>query len=784
MSVDVERLNDALGDRYAIERELGRGGMATVYLATDLKHHRKVAVKVLDPDLAQTLGTERFLREIETAANLTHPHILPVFDSGEADGFLYYVMPFVEGETLQSRLEEEKQLRLEDALRITREIADALDYAHRQGVIHRDVKPANIMLEERHAVLADFGVARAVSEARDDRITSTGTSIGTPAYMSPEQGTGKHDLDGSTDQYALGCVLYEMLVGEPPFTGPTAQAVLARKTAEPVPSIRLVREAVPVGVEEAVMRALARTPVDRFATAAGFAEALRPDRPAPATPYSPAPGRGRRWRPAWVALVVLVLGVGGWAVFDRLSESTPTFERILVLPPEDLTGDTSLQAYLNRLLTQLIQRVNGIPGLEAPARATSWALAGKGMTVPEMATEARVDAVLETMADAAGDRISLTVSLILAHPQERRVWDGSFSEPLERTDELAGDVALAIAGFLQSNLTTEQERKITEAPEVATDVYGALVLGWHHLELRTVEGFQMAEAYFNRAVELDSTSAEASYGLAAAYSHQGSWFLRPSREAFSKSMEWAQRALDNDSLLAGAYAELGYSQERLGFDWNRAERSFRRAVQLDSMDAKLHKDLGLFLLHVGKTAEGLTEVRRGVELDPLSVPNNMWVGFSLYLDRQYEESVTQFGRTVELDSTSAGVRTFLALTLSELGRHEEAIDQIEKAAALGPFPFIPGLAALIYGRAGQRELAEQQLDQLMEAREHDYVAPDIIAWAQIGLGQYDDAVAWLRRAYEDQEQGMIYLKMASWYDALRDHPGFQELLEELAFPDV
>jgi serine/threonine-protein kinase len=183
-------LAEALSGRYTIERELGRGGMATVYLAEDLKHHRQVAVKVLDPGLAQTLGAERFLREIETAANLTHPHILPVFDSGEADGFLFYVMPFVEGETLQSRLEEEKQLPLEDALRITREIADALDYAHRQGVIHRDVKPANIMLEEGHAVLADFGVARAVSEARDDRITSTGTSIGTPAYMSPEQGTG------------------------------------------------------------------------------------------------------------------------------------------------------------------------------------------------------------------------------------------------------------------------------------------------------------------------------------------------------------------------------------------------------------------------------------------------------------------------------------------------------------------------------------------------------------------------------------------------------------------
>jgi serine/threonine-protein kinase len=224
--------------------------MATVYLAQDLKHHRKVAVKVLDPDLAQTLGAERFLREIETAAGLTHPHILPVFDSGEAEGSLFYVMPFVEGESLRSRLAQEKQLPLEDALRMTREVADALDYAHRRGVIHRDVKPANIMLEEGHAVLADFGVARAVATARDARITSTGTSLGTPAYMSPEQATGEADLDGRADIYALGCVLCEMLAGEPPYTGPSAQGIFAKRMSEPIPHVSTLRAAVPAGVEE------------------------------------------------------------------------------------------------------------------------------------------------------------------------------------------------------------------------------------------------------------------------------------------------------------------------------------------------------------------------------------------------------------------------------------------------------------------------------------------------------------------------------------------------------
>ncbi len=233
-----ERLRSALADRYTIEREIGSGGMATVYLAQDLKHEREVAVKVLDPDLAQTLGAERFLREIKTAANLTHPHILPLHDSGEADGFLFYVMPYVKGESLRARLTKEKQLPVEDAVQITREIADALAYAHEEGVIHRDVKPANIMLEAGHAVLADFGVAQAVAEAKDERLTRTGASLGTPAYMSPEQATGERDLDGRSDQYALGCVLFEMLSGETPFTGPTPAAILARQISERLPTER------------------------------------------------------------------------------------------------------------------------------------------------------------------------------------------------------------------------------------------------------------------------------------------------------------------------------------------------------------------------------------------------------------------------------------------------------------------------------------------------------------------------------------------------------------------
>src|SRR5690348_8817024 len=276
----LDSLRETLADRYAVERELGRGGMATVFLAQDLKHHRSVAIKVLHADLTAALGAERFLREIEIAARLQHPHILPLYDSGAAAGFLYYVMPYVEGESLRDRLTREKQLPQEDALRIATEVAGALAYAHSRGVVHRDIKPENIMLSGGTAVVADFGIARAVNAAGDaGQITQTGTIIGTPAYMSPEQGTGSDDIDGRSDEYSLACVVYEMLVGEPPFTGPSAQAVLARHSLDMVSPPSIVRATIPDAVEEAILRALSKLPADRYATTALFAEALnRPSR--------------------------------------------------------------------------------------------------------------------------------------------------------------------------------------------------------------------------------------------------------------------------------------------------------------------------------------------------------------------------------------------------------------------------------------------------------------------------------------------------------------------------
>jgi len=322
----LNRLSRALADRYAVEREIGRGGMAVVYLAKDLRHERQVALKVFLPDLAGALGPERFLAEIRIAANLNHPHVLPLYDSGEVEGLLFYVMPYVEGESLRDRLDREKQLPIDDALQLAREVADALSYAHAQGVVHRDIKPENILLASGHAVVADFGIARAIDAAGGEHLTRTGIALGTPAYMSPEQATGERDLDGRSDLYSLGCVLYEMLAGRPPFTGPTNESVALQHVSAELPRITAIRPSVPGWVAAALERSLSKTPADRFNPVAQFGEALSPHAPTTEWSGSGAPpvsarAGGRRTRSwpwlRWLVPGLLVIGAVALALLSR-----------------------------------------------------------------------------------------------------------------------------------------------------------------------------------------------------------------------------------------------------------------------------------------------------------------------------------------------------------------------------------------------------------------------------------------------------------------------------------
>ncbi|HTI63232.1 MAG TPA: protein kinase [Gemmatimonadaceae bacterium] len=361
-------LTAALGGRYRVERELGAGGMATVYLADDVRHDRRVAIKVLRPDLAAALGAERFLREIRTTASLRHPHIVPLYDSGAGDGTVYYIMPFVEGESLRDRLHRERQLPVDDALRIAAEVADALSYAHGRGVIHRDIKPENILLESGHAVVADFGIAQAIDAAGGERLTQTGVAIGTPAYMSPEQAAGEKDLDARSDVYALACVLYEMLAGQPPFTGPTMESVVHQHLLAAPPAVTQLRPAVPASIVVALQRALSKTPADRFASVSQFAEAIARDGTVHDTPAG-APRRAVRRRWTLVAgalgLVVVVVAAGGLLLMRRspppirLGRRNPvSIDPGLELDPA-LSPDGKLVAYSNANGLLTVRQVTG-----------------------------------------------------------------------------------------------------------------------------------------------------------------------------------------------------------------------------------------------------------------------------------------------------------------------------------------------------------------------------------------------------------------------------------------
>jgi len=479
---DQERLTKALADRYQIEREIGSGGMATVFLAQDLKHNRRVAIKVLRPELAATLGPDRFVREIEIAAQLSHPHILPLHDSGEAKGILYYVMPYVEGESLRERLDRVGKLSVAEAVRLTDEIASALSYAHEQGIVHRDVKPENIMLSGGRAVVADFGIGRAVTAAGGDRLTGTGFAVGTPAYMSPEQAYGDA-VDGRSDVYALGCVAYEMVSGRAPFEADTPQALFAKQVAGTIPSLRARDPAIPLFVERAVERALAKQPADGFQTASEFAEAL--------TTEMVVARVGRR-RGSWRATAGAAIGVvvvAAWWLSTVLGG--PAYERLAVLPPANLMNDPDqdylVQGVHNALISEL-QRA----GVMVIARTSVLQYEDTQKPVREIAGELGVDALIESSVFRAGDSVEMEVRLVDGGTQQY------VSEPITRAGELRNVLALyrdltrAVASEIHAALTPQAEARLATAREVNPQAYEAYLQGQFYLGKLTPQDLETA----------------------------------------------------------------------------------------------------------------------------------------------------------------------------------------------------------------------------------------------------------------------------------------------------
>jgi TolB-like protein/tRNA A-37 threonylcarbamoyl transferase component Bud32 len=523
----LDRLRSTLGERYAIERQIGEGGMAIVYRAKDLKHERTVAIKVLRQELAVSLGADRFLREIRVAANLQHPNILGLYDSGEMDGLLFYVMPFIEGESLRDRLNKEQQLPLTDALQIVRESADALQYAHDRGIVHRDIKPENILLMGGHALVADFGIARAVSQAGGEKLTQTGMAIGTPHYMSPEQSLGSEHVDARSDIYSLGCVLYELLIGQPPFTGPNSMAIMARHSMEVVPSLQVVRASVPDEVEDAVMQALEKTPADRFQTMKELAERLSEaeaeaammrtaqrrastaarrasgqrtaasprrtgSREAPVERRTPVErvraaareGGVKFWSLATGGLLLLAgLGFGGWKLMHRSEAGTAggsgggfDANHIAVLYFDQRGGSDSLGYLADGLTEALIHELGQVSQLQVISR--NGVLPYKKAAVPpdSIARALRVGTLVEGTVAQAGDRLRVNVSLINASTGAE-IGSKILERPREEIFALQDDLAKEVSIFLRQQLGAEIEVAQSRAGTSSVAAWEALQKG-------------------------------------------------------------------------------------------------------------------------------------------------------------------------------------------------------------------------------------------------------------------------------------------------------------------
>ncbi len=434
----LERVREAFAQSYAVEREVGQGGMATVYLARDLKHARPVALKVLRPELAAAMGGDRFPREIQIVAQLAHPHILPLHDSGELGGFLYYVMPFVEGESLRQKLTREGRLPLHEAVRILREVTDALAYAHEHGIVHRDIKPDNVMLSGRHALVTDFGVAKAVSAAGADRLTTVGLALGTPSYMSPEQAMGETDLDHRSDIYALGAMGYEMLTGAPPFARLTAQAILSAHVLETPGNIAIKRPDVPPALAELIMRCLVKEKSGRWQSADEMLPiletALTPSggltptstRPIRTTTAQPAP-KPRRWVfVASTAAVIAVAGLGAWQLLG--ADDVPGPERMAVLPITDVSGSDG--QLVTAMQNQLIVSLGQIPGVTVAPGSAMEVYKTAPRPAAEVAQELKVGALLEGNVFRAGQRLRITLQL--TNPRTiAQIWSKSYDIDLK-----------------------------------------------------------------------------------------------------------------------------------------------------------------------------------------------------------------------------------------------------------------------------------------------------------------------------------------------------------------
>ena len=739
-SDQLEHLGRALAGRYTLVRELGRGGMATVYLAEDLRHPRQVAIKVLRPELGLLVGPDRFTREIRVAAALNHPHILPLHDSGEADGLLFYVMPYVRGGSLREKLSRERQLPIDEAVNIVRQVASALHHAHAHGLIHRDIKPENILLHEGEAMVTDFGIALAGGPSAGDRLTTIGLTLGTPAYMSPEQASGERALGPASAVYSLGCVLSEMLAGEPPYTGATAQALIVKRFTEPAPGVRRHRPTVAAALEQAIVRALAPIPADRVPSAAAFADAL-------ASPVSAV----RAGKPPSVA----------------------------VLPFLNLSTDPENEFFADGITEDVIAQLSKIRALKVISRGSVMRFKRREQSLREIGVTLDVATLLEGSVRRAGSRVRIVAQLIDADT-DRHLWSETYDRELTDIFAIQTDVALQIAAALEAQLSPEENSRIRKEPTHDVQAYQLYLLGKHCLSRWTQEGIEQGIKHLEQAVARDPNYALAHAAIAHAYTENGLGVAGalPPEEAFRRSRAAVARALEIDPGLAEAHAMLAFLRFICDYDWPGAEEEFKRAIELNPNSGDAYDLYGLMLSAMERYDEALEVQRRAHELDPLT--HRLDAVSTLLRAGRHDEALRAAIRVIELDPHFAMAHATLGWAYLLNGMPDRGLAALRTAVSLAPEStlFLAQLGQAL-ALAGRSEQAREVLRRLEELSGQRYVSPYHMAYVYTGLGEQERAMDWLERAYEERAGGVYGIKGSFLFRSLRGHPRFRVLLGKM-----
>ena len=789
-------LQEVLPKRYRLERELRRGGMGHIYLAHESQPDRQVAIKVLDPEVTMRLGRERFLREVSLLSNLTHPHIVPVFAAGDADGFLYYVMPFIEGETVGERVIKEGHLALGAALRIAHEVADALAYAHQRGIIHRDIKPANILLHDNHALVADFGIARAIRVAESEPITEVGVALGTPTYMSPEQVTGEEDVDGRTDVYSVGCVLYEMLIGEPPFRGFDSRSTMMMHITDDPPPFAPRRTDIPPPVSELVFKALAKDPRDRFESARALSLALR-EQGDPRTSWSGSvptiPVRREATSATWLKPAAIV---GAFAIVlillwprlfprDAALEAIPQrwVDSLAVFPVVNQTGDSTLD-HVGRAISDLIVSSLRLDSLKVTSPHSAEVLSESGLTDPQLAAQLGVGhLVYGTVSPSLNG-----VRVLMQHydaTADALVWSTPWTMDVANEAVEEERIASEVVRYLAEDVLRGTSQGRMTVPSLSPG-HESHAMGTHFLARRTPEGFRRAIQLFGAAIGQDSTFARAYAGLSVAYSLSLTYRYAIGMDGYAaagRALANANRAIALDSTLSSAWAARAYLGAIAGApidgviaDFDRARAGNADAANVASWSARV-------LLGQGRFDDALEQAEMAVSLDPASPSRRIAVALSEFQRGNYNHAIEQA-------SMARDLQTGLTLPLAIAGRARLVSGRAAQCVAMELGPHL-GLRALCAGATGDITGAAALIDSvraLLDVRRSGFsdftavLAAEDLAIYYAWNGDASAALVWLQNAFRLSPSGVdLQVRESALFDPVRDNQAFaQGLATELA----